>query len=193
MSKPQDSDTTTFDIKGSGLGAGAWFGILFFGAFIAVLLLLAQAFQRNPSLVPSLVAIGAAVILGFLLHRARSKTYRFAVSPDAVRVDDKDYNKADISELLIRNGAGATYQQVTVDNGTVIYGTGLTGAAMVGARALGNASRQIGAATGLAVQQSMAKNGNAVCIRHGRKVIALAKYQREDDAVALFKKVAETM
>lgn len=191
--KRGEAGAVEFEARGSGIGGGAWFGIIFFGLFIGFLAFLMQAFDKNPSATPSIVIIAISFGIAFLMSKQKSQTYQFKVSPDSVHVGGKEYKKSDISELLVRNSSGQAAHNVNVEGGTVVFGTGVAGAAYVGATVLGNSAKQIGAATGQAIQESLAKRGNSVCIRHGRKVVPLAGNLKEDDAVSLFNKVAETM
>ena len=200
MSVSEDGDATEFETRGAGIGAGAWIGIILAGGFFALIAFLMQAFDRNPSATPSIVIMLAAVGIAFLINHLRTKTSTFAVGADEVTVGAggegsgaKSYAKSDISELLIRNNSGGASHSVKVEGGSVFIGSGVAGAAFIGAQSLNNAAGAIGRGAGEAIKQSLAKRGNAVCIRHGRKVIPLAKNLREDDATALFHKVAEAM
>lgn len=196
VSPADDGNGVDFEVRGAGIGGGAWFGFIFFGAFIGLpitSLVNMDARTGGPVLATWLIVVGACTGIAFLMNSSRSQVQRFTVAPDAVRLNGKSYSKVEVSELLIRNSAGKTATNVSVDGGTVVFGTGITGAAFVGATVLGNSAKKIGASTGQAIQESMAKRGNAVCIRHGRKVIPLVQNLQEDDAVALFNEVAKVM
>ena len=196
MEVAADGSGTDFEVRGAGIGGGAWFGFIFFGAFIGLpitFLVNMDARTGGPVLATWLIVVGLFTGIAFLMNSSRSQLYRFNVSKDAVRIEGKSYSKDDISEILVRNSAGKTATNVNVDGGTVVFGTGITGAAFVGATVLGNSAKKIGASTGQAIQESMAKRGNAVCIRHGRKVVPLAQNLQEDDAVALFNQLAKVM
>ena len=186
MNKSGDGRETTFTTRGAGIGAGAWVGIVFMGLFFASLIALI-AESMGTFVIITAISVG----LAYLMSSSRSKEYTFIVTPDLIKAGGKEYAKSDVSELLIRNSSGNTAGQAQVEGGTVVFGTGVTGMAYVGATALGNSAAKIGDSTGKAIQASMAKRGNALCIRHGRKVVPLAKNMQEDDAVALFNKVAE--
>lgn len=185
-----DGSVVRLGIKGAGIGGGAYFGFVFAAFLIAGLI--ALGFQSG---FVFFLLFAAITGLAIFMDARRKRTYEFEITPTAIRLPDgREYDKADISELLVRNKAGRATQTVSVDRGGVIVGgTGITGVAMAGGMALGNASKQMGAAAGQAIAESMAKRGYAVAIRHGRKVISLANYLKEDDAVSLFNKTAELL
>lgn len=183
-----DGSSTHFAINGSGIGGGAWFALVFAGLFFGALLALPFG-SFNVFYTIMAIAIGIA----FLWDRRRKQRFAFEVTKNDVKAPNgKRYAKADISELLIRNG-NAIAHSVSTHNTTVIAGTGITGAAMMGATAMGNAASGVGNAIGQSLAGSLAKRGNQLSIRHGRKVVPLAKYLREDDAIALFNKVSEAL
>ncbi|MGI6247755.1 MAG: hypothetical protein ACOYJQ_18640 [Pseudochelatococcus sp.] len=193
-----DDPTVGVSINGSGIGFGAWFGLLFIGLLVGAPMALVAGMN---GFVATLAFFG---LVAFLWDRSRKRRYEFTVTETAVRMPNgKEYAKGDISELLIRNQSGKTVYAGRVEwtqSSTVVVGVGVTGAAMAGAAAinnvagsLGRAAGQMGADAGAAIKQSLARRGNALCIRHGRNVIPLAKYLREDDAIALFNKVRELL
>jgi uncharacterized membrane protein len=188
LRKSDDGREITFQTRGSGIGAGAWVGIVFMGVFFGFLIALIME-----SFVALFVLIALCVGIAFLMSTSRSQEYTFSVTPDLIKAGGKEYAKSDVSEILIRNSSGNTAGQAQVEGGTVVFGTGVTGMAYAGATTLGNSAKKIGDSTGKAIQESMAKRGNALCIRHGRKVVPLAKNMQEDDAVALFNKVTEVV
>ena len=192
-----DGKSTRFEISGSGIGIGAWFGFilggLFFGTIFTALIAISYKLKDAASLRTFLLMMAIALGSAFLWSRLRTRKFVFEITDGAVRVPDgQAYAKADISEILIRN-QGSTAHSAAPQSTTIIAGTGLTGVAMAGAAAMGNASAGVGNAIGQSVAQSLAKRGNEVCIRHGRKVVPLAKYLREDDAIALFNRVRELL
>lgn len=186
MTTTPDGSCTSFAINGSGIGGGAWSAFIFFGLLFGFVALL--AFNSLNALY---LVMAVATGLAFLWDRHRKKRFFFEVTNDDVKTSNgQRYAKNDISELLIRNG-DAVAQSSSTSNTTVVAGTGVMGVAMVGASVVGNAAEGIGKATGQSLAKSLAKHGNQLCIRHGRKVIPLAKHLLEDDAIALFNKVKE--
>ncbi len=181
--------TTRLAIHGSGIGPGAWFGFGFFGLIMGGLVSLIMLAE---TVMPFLVVFLGCLGIAALLQKFRTERFEFEISETLIRTaDNREYLKTDISELLIQNKSGQNIQSANTEGTTLVFGTGVTGAAFVGAQVLGNSAKKLGAASGEAIQESMAKRGFSLCIRHGRKVIPLAKYLTEDDAVALFNKVAQ--
>ncbi len=144
--------------------------------------------------------VGLIIMLGgflgsaFMMSRSRSKRFVFDISPDTIRAPNgKEYAKADISELLIRNSTGTSQVAQVQSSQVIVGGTGVTGMAMAGTAALSNTASGVGNAIGAGIANSLAERGYELCIRHGRKVIPLARFMREDDAVALFNTVRDTL
>ncbi len=192
-----DGKSIRFAIRGSGIGIGAWFGFilggLFFGTILTALIAISYKMKDAASLRTFLLMMAFALGSAFLWSRVRRQKFVFEISEGVVRAPDgQTYARGDISEILIRN-QGSVAHSAAPQSTTIIAGTGLTGVAMAGATAMGNAAAGVGNAIGQSVAQSIAKRGNEVCIRHGRKVIPLARYLREDDAIALFNKVRELL
>lgn len=192
-----DGKSIEYSITGSGIGIGAWIGFilggLFFGTLFTMILAIAYKLNDAASLRNFLLMIAIALGAAFLWDRARKQKFVFKITEGGVLAPDgQQYAKADISEILIRN-QGSTAHSAPPQSTTVMVGTGVTGIAMMGASAMSNVSAGVGNAIGQSVAQSLAKRGNEVCIRHGRKVVPLAKYLREDDAIALFNKVREQL
>ncbi len=192
-----DGKSIEYSIGGSGIGIGAWVGFvlggLFFGTLLTMILALSYKLNDAASLRSFLLMMGIALGAAFLWDRARKQKFVFKITEGGVHAPDgRHYAKADISEILIRN-QGSTAHSAPPQSTTAVVGTGVTGVAMMGASAMSNVSAGVGNAIGQSVAQSLAKRGNEVCIRHGRKVIPLAKYLREDDAIALFNKVREQL
>lgn len=188
IEKSDDGSTVRFSVNGAGIGGGAYFGLIFVGfLFGGIISLVAQ----NGAFF--FVICGGVVGIAVLLDAGRKQLYEFEITPKSIRMPGEvEYNKSDISELLVRNESGKSTQSTSVGSSTVVVGgTGITGAAMVGGAILGNASQEMGAAAGQAISDSLAKRGYSVAIRHGRNVIPLARYLMEDDAASLFNKVEE--
>jgi hypothetical protein len=171
-----------FEVRGAGIGGGAWFGIGLLGFIFGIL---ASLWNLN-GFTPLIVVFALSMLVAFLMDAARKESYRFHISPNFFQVRGKEYSKSNVSEILIQNRAGQTATSVNIRGGSVVFGTGVVGVAYVGATMLSNAASSIGRGAGDAIRDSLAKRGNSVCIRHGRKVVELAGNLTEDDAVALF-------
>lgn len=185
VSSDGDGSTVHFGINGSGIGGGAWFGAIVAGMIVGIPLSLSLG--ASGFVIATIALVGVA----FIWDRFRKARYEFSVSDSTVQgPDGKLYARADISELLIRN-AGGIAQAAPVQSSQFVVGVGVAGAAMVGAMALSNSANRMGSAIGSAISQSLGKRGNEVGIRYGRTVVPLAKYLREDDAVALFNAIRE--
>lgn len=190
-----DGKSIRFEIKGAGIGVGAWIGFIiagaFFGFFFSFFMYMIYRTKDPQTFANFGLFFAACLVIAFAWDRIRKQQFVFEVGDSSVRAPDGQlFAKAEISEILLRN-QGATAHSAAPQSTTIIAGTGLTGVAMAGANAMNNASASVGNAIGQSVAQSIAKRGNEVCIRHGRKVIPLARYLREDDAIGLFNKVRE--
>ncbi|UWR87832.1 hypothetical protein [Phaeobacter inhibens] len=189
-----DGSNHQFQIRGAGIGIGAWIGLIFFGALLGIPICIFAA----PDAVdfPTgiyLSVIGAFAGIAFFANLARSEIQNFAVGADYIHVGGKQYSTTDISEVMIRNKSGETSGAVKIEGGTVVVGTGISGVAMVGASALSNAASGIGQSTGAAIQESIAERGYEICFRYGKNIVPLARHLEEDIAVALFHKVSNIM
>lgn len=186
----EDGSVTRLKMGGAGIGGGAFFGFGFAGLLIGALLALAA----QNGLVFFLI-FGGSILVSCLMDANRKQQYEFEVTSSAVRLPNgKEYKKSDISELFVKNSSGQNTQSANVESGTIIVGgSGVTGAAVAGAAVLGNASKQMGAAAGQAISDSLAQRGYSVAIRHGRKVITLANHLKQDDAMSLFNKTSELL
>lgn len=184
-----DGKQIKLSVQGAGIGFGAWFGFgfagLLLGGLVSLMLLAETA-------MPFVLVFGGCLSIAALLSSTRGGTQIVTLEEETIRLSDgREIKKTDISELFVKSSDGKNIQQASSSNGTIVFGSGAVGAAVVGAHVLNNGARQIGDATGKAIQESMAKRGFSVCVRHGRKVIPLAKYLREDDAISLFNRIAQ--
>lgn len=187
MTQTQDGKLTRFGVYGSGIGGGAWFAFIFGGLFFGGLM--AIIFGMSGFVLVMIALIGSALLWDF----SRKKRYEFEITDAIVRAPNGvEYAKSDISEILIRNQNGVAYS-APAHSSTFVVGTGSAGVALAGAIGLSNSAKQVGNALGEAVAQSLSKNGNEVCVRHGRKVIVLARHLKEDDAISLFNKIKELL
>lgn len=190
-----DGKSTRFEIKGAGIGMGAWVGFIlggiFFGFFFSLIMYIIYR-TRDPATFTNYgLFLAACLMTAFVWDRIRKRQFAFEVNDTGVRAPDGQlYAKVDISEILLRN-RGATAYAVPPQSTMVVGGTGVAGVTLAAAGAAGNISQGVGQAVGMAVSESLKKRSNEVCIRHGRKIVPLAKHLKEDDAIALFNKVRE--
>jgi len=194
-----DRKALCFAIKGAGIGFGAWFGMLLGGVVLGGLLAAmmspfsdggAEAFFARWFLM-FMIAFGWA----FLWALLRKRQYYFEITDvDVLAPDGQRYARNHISEILLRNKGTDIYSSSPQQSsGVVVAGTGLRGAALVAGAAAQQIGASIGHAIGQSISGSVSKRNNEVCIRHGRKVIPLARYLREDDAISLYNKVTEVL
>lgn len=186
-----DDKVIHFAVDGSGVGGGAWVGFVIAGLFFGLLftLIAALAYKLdNTGFVTVFCMFFAGILgLGLIWELVRRQLFAFSITEDTVLAPDgKEYDKSNVSELLIRNSGTTVYNAPSSQSTTFIAGTGVVGTAMVASAAIGNASSEIGSAIGSAVSSSLQKRSNEVCIRYGKKVVPLARYLEEDKAIALF-------
>lgn len=183
-----------FEIRGSGIGAGAWGGFIFAGGLIGApltFLLTIEARSGAVILFTWLGFVGVALLFALWLHIMRSASHEFVVTQDAIHVEGFKIRKTDVAEIFIRSSDGNRATGIPVSSGTVVAGFGAPGALAVGAFALSNMGQTMGAAAGHAIKESLETRGYSVCIRHGRNVIPLAENLDEETALSLINEVAK--
>lgn len=190
-----DGKSTRFEIKGAGIGIGAWVGFIiggvFFGFFFSLIMYMIYRTKDPATFTNYGLFFVVCLVAAFVWDRIRKQQFVFDVDEASIRGPDGQlYAKADISEILLRN-SGATAYAAPPQSTTVMGGTGVAGVTLAAAGAASNISQGVGQAVGMAVSESLKKRSNEICIRHGRNVVPLAKYLREDDAIALFNRVRE--
>ena len=181
-----------FNGKGAGVGPGFWITNL----FISLIFGFVVVFVLDPSArtFPTGQFIGfAGLWMGavFLFHKARSKPFKVILADNHLEIAGRHYPKEQITELLIRHGADQVARAPAASSGGfVVGGTGITGVAITGAALASNAASNIGAASGQAMRNSLDKRSYTVCLRYGAQVIPIAKYLKEDVAIALFNEIS---
>jgi hypothetical protein len=196
MKTSVDGQGTEFKVRGSGLGGGAITGFTIFAIIFGLLAGVMNAGMSGTAgdfwtgaIVTFAIGVGMILVIGNI----KSKSYSFKVTPKNIEFGGRDYAKADISEVFVRNAQGKSATQATIVGGTIVFGNGIAGAAAVGAVAVSNAVGQISGSAAALARESMDKRSNAVCIRHGRNVIPLAENLEADVAISLFNKVTEVI
>jgi len=146
-----------FAIKGSGIGFGAWFGLIFagvfFGAILTVLFALiggnADRWRAEDFFSTWFFIIGLVMVCAFLWSRSRSQVFKFDITDVDVQTPDGGrYARSDISETLLRNKGTIIHNSqanvTTTHSSTVVVGTGMVGGAVAAGHAVGNVAGAVG-------------------------------------------------
>lgn len=176
----RDGAAVAFTTRGAGTGPGFWFGMIFVSALAGLLFALVA---QDKSTFP--VGIVLALIIGFVVDRARRRTRVFRITPESIETRDARYDIAKVSEILWGNKAGTVQSSAGSGPSTIIAGTGAAGAAI----ATNAAIREVSSLVGNTMKGSLRKRGFHVAIRYGRHVVPLATHLTEDVAQSLFHEV----
>lgn len=173
-----------FTGKGAGLGVGGLILIGFVSLFVSVPLagwLTMSLFGSSTTMAYILIiAISAGIVA--LLQRFKQPPFAFEVTQDSLIHNGTAYSLSEITELFVDNPS-LKGQEIASSSSLIVGGTGLHGLTVSGTAAVSNA-----VASGLAnASVSLGARVNyRVNLRHGRRVVRLAKSLREDVAIALF-------
>ena len=179
-----ESGVMRISVKSAGLGIGGMvlFGILSLivsvpvGSAIGVAL-----FGGNTNILISILTVSAGIV--YLVNLLKSRTYEFEISDSAVTKDGVNYAIENISEVFVDNGHHKKGHAIVSAGGFAVGGSSVADTTLAGTMAIANTGA---AALFNASASAGAKVNYRVNIRHGRKVVALAKNLDEGTAISLF-------